>query len=412
MKIIIKIFTLFILISISHSAFSMAAPATCTDGIQNQGELGIDCGGPCPACPPPPGNDDPCSATALPVNAACAYTSGTNVGATASAGVPAPGCASYNGGDTWFSVVVPAGGDVTITADNNGGFTDGGMAAYSGACGALTLISCDDDGGPGLHGLLALTGQTPGATLFIRYWEFGNNVFGTFDICATDPNPAPTCSDGIQNQGETGIDCGGPCPAICPPPSCVDGVQNQGETGIDCGGPCPACGVDIIPTACATQTYNITGTSKFYDNGGNGGDPCSDPHANNFSNSNCTETTTICAPGGQTLLASFDRFAMFNTASAFDWMKIYEGTGTGGTVLFDNGPGGANNGGGFGDCGDEDLTILQDLCSNGSNCLTFEFFASGVVNREGWDVTLLITNGTTCALPITLTRFEGSPYNN
>ena len=44
----------------------------------------------------------------------------------------------------------------------------------------------------------------------------------------------PTCSDGIQNQGETGVDCGGPCPAC---PTCGDGIQNQGETGIDCGGP-------------------------------------------------------------------------------------------------------------------------------------------------------------------------------
>lgn len=47
-----------------------------------------------------------------------------------------------------------------------------------------------------------------------------------------------TCTDGIQNQGETGVDCGGPCPAC---PTCSDGIQNQGETGIDCGGPCPAC---------------------------------------------------------------------------------------------------------------------------------------------------------------------------
>jgi len=29
--------------------------------------------------------------------------------------------------------------------------------------------------------------------------------------------PRPSCFDGIQNQGETGIDCGGPC-KICPPP--------------------------------------------------------------------------------------------------------------------------------------------------------------------------------------------------
>ncbi len=26
---------------------------------------------------------------------------------------------------------------------------------------------------------------------------------------------APSCTDGIQNQGETGIDCGGPCPYLC-----------------------------------------------------------------------------------------------------------------------------------------------------------------------------------------------------
>ncbi|MDF1694261.1 MAG: M43 family zinc metalloprotease [Saprospiraceae bacterium] len=48
----------------------------------------------------------------------------------------------------------------------------------------------------------------------------------------------PTCDDGIQNQGETGIDCGGPCTAC---PTCDDGIQNQGETGVDCGGPCAAC---------------------------------------------------------------------------------------------------------------------------------------------------------------------------
>jgi len=48
----------------------------------------------------------------------------------------------------------------------------------------------------------------------------------------------PSCSDGIQNQNETGVDCGGPC---APCPTCNDGIQNQGETGIDCGGPCGAC---------------------------------------------------------------------------------------------------------------------------------------------------------------------------
>ena len=44
------------------------------------------------------------------------------------------------------------------------------------------------------------------------------------------------CKDDIQNQGETDVDCGGPCEAC---PTCEDDIQNQGETGVDCGGPCP-----------------------------------------------------------------------------------------------------------------------------------------------------------------------------
>jgi hypothetical protein len=35
------------------------------------------------------------------------------------------------------------------------------------------------------------------------------------DDQTTPSTPTATCSDGIQNQGETGIDCGGPC-AACP----------------------------------------------------------------------------------------------------------------------------------------------------------------------------------------------------
>ncbi len=67
----------------------------------------------------------------------------------------------------------------------------------------------------------------------------------------------PTCSDGIQNQGESDTDCGGPncgdCPpataasrerlherrlftGVCQTPTCSDGVKNGAETDLDCGG--------------------------------------------------------------------------------------------------------------------------------------------------------------------------------
>lgn len=36
---------------------------------------------------------------------------------------------------------------------------------------------------------------------------------------------APTCSDGIQDQGERGVDCGGPCPLDCPHPPATSVVS-------------------------------------------------------------------------------------------------------------------------------------------------------------------------------------------
>lgn len=57
------------------------------------------------------------------------------------------------------------------------------------------------------------------------------------------PPADPTCTDGIQNQDETGIDEGGVCapqvdPEPTPDPTCSDGILNQDETEIDIGGVC------------------------------------------------------------------------------------------------------------------------------------------------------------------------------
>ncbi len=50
----------------------------------------------------------------------------------------------------------------------------------------------------------------------------------------------PSCFDGIQNQDETAIDCGGASCQTCAT-KCSNGIQDGSETGIDCGGPCTAC---------------------------------------------------------------------------------------------------------------------------------------------------------------------------
>ncbi|MDP2909016.1 MAG: hypothetical protein Q8N77_04400, partial [Nanoarchaeota archaeon] len=49
----------------------------------------------------------------------------------------------------------------------------------------------------------------------------------------------PSCTDGVKNQGERGVDCGGPCEKEPYNDKCCDnGVKDEGEEGIDCGGPC------------------------------------------------------------------------------------------------------------------------------------------------------------------------------
>ena len=64
-----------------------------------------------------------------------------------------------------------------------------------------------------------------------------------------------TCSDGVKNQNETNVDCGGICYKCA---TCSDGIQNQGETGIDCGGPCSTCPI-IYP---ATGAFGVNVLKK------------------------------------------------------------------------------------------------------------------------------------------------------
>jgi hypothetical protein len=144
----------------------------------------------------PPANDDPCSATSLTVDTVCTFTSATNADATSSSGVPAPGCASYAGGDVWFSFVVPSSGSFEITTQA-GTLTDGGMAIYSGTCSSLSLILCDDDGGAGLMPNIA-SSAAAGTTIWIRFWEYSNDVEGTFQICVTEPTTSAENNDCIS----------------------------------------------------------------------------------------------------------------------------------------------------------------------------------------------------------------------
>lgn len=68
--------------------------------------------------------------------------------------------------------------------------------------------------------------------------------------------PCPGCVNGEQDGDEEGVDCGGRC-APCPE-TCFDGILNQDEEGVDCGGVC------AVPFPATTSGfYNCSGPPPF-----------------------------------------------------------------------------------------------------------------------------------------------------
>lgn len=137
-------------------------------------------------------NDECAGAVPLPVGASCSPTTASNVGATASAGVAAPGTAfgcfpaqSFVNNDVWFSIVVPPSGIVRVSTSAVAGspLTDTGLTLHTGTCGTLTEVACGDDAS-GLFSVATATGLTPGSTLYARVWSPGNTPTGQFGICA------------------------------------------------------------------------------------------------------------------------------------------------------------------------------------------------------------------------------------
>ncbi len=165
-----------------------------------------------------PANDLPCSATVLALNT---NLSGDN-GCSGSASEPAaPACWVTPGilNTVWYAVVCPPSGLLNIRT-TLGSLTNTQIALYSGACGALTLVACNDDGpacgtSTYLNSLLPVTSLTAGATYFISVDGVGN-LTGTFDILATDgsltisytagqdcaaPNPVCSANISVGNPG-------------------------------------------------------------------------------------------------------------------------------------------------------------------------------------------------------------------
>jgi hypothetical protein len=160
---------------------------TCTDGIQNGDEEGIDCGGSsCAPC------QTGCSENDVNVSITLDnYPGETSWLITDSSGATVASGGTYggqpNGSTISEDLCLPDGCYSFIINDS---FGDGICCAYGN--GSYTVT--------GASGVLASGGSFTSSE--------------TTEFCVGAP-PAPTCTDGIQNGDEEGIDCGGSACAPC-----------------------------------------------------------------------------------------------------------------------------------------------------------------------------------------------------
>jgi len=155
---------------------------------------------------PPPANDNCSGAVTLTPGATFAQNvlTGTAVGATNTPALTAS-CLSTPtnvGGNVWYSVVVPASGNVTIETDAVTGspLLDTVMSVFT-DCTTTTSIGCSDDEGNANFSKLSLTGQTPGTTLYVSVWRYSSAIEGQFQISAYDASVLSTSEvSGAKNE--------------------------------------------------------------------------------------------------------------------------------------------------------------------------------------------------------------------
>jgi len=132
--------------------------------------------------------------------------------ATASGSDPAASCTGgRNSASVWYLFTPPAGG--TVMADTFGSNYDTVLAAYTGTCGALSEIACDDDSGDDVQSQVSFA-VTGGVPYLIEVMGYGTGGGGALDFTLTfvsdaslaDPvaaKAADKCQKAIKKAGST-----------------------------------------------------------------------------------------------------------------------------------------------------------------------------------------------------------------
>lgn len=146
----------------------------------------------------PPAFDECAGAVDVGCNSSTVFN---NSGGTTNGTDPAFSCrvggAAQGFGTSWFKFMATA---TSATVDTEGSLTgDTLVAVYSGTCGALVEIGCDDDLGTGLLSSVTVAGLTIGQTYYVQVagWGAGNVGTNTLNISCSGPQQGDDCNDPI-----------------------------------------------------------------------------------------------------------------------------------------------------------------------------------------------------------------------
>jgi len=341
---------------------------TCTDGMMNGDETGIDCGGTNPNCPAcatgctdatahnynanaiiDDGNCETCTDGMMNGDEAGVDCGGTNPNCPACV----TGCTDATAHNYDANAIIDDGNCETCTDGMmNGDETGIDCGGTNPNCPTCTVTGCTDS---------AACNYNPNATTNDGSCEFTscvgctNTAAHNYNANATvDDGNCETCTDGMMNGDEAGIDCGGTnpnCPACATGctdatahnydanasiddgncETCFDGILNGDEMAVDCGGTnasCPACAMGCTDATATNYDANavIDDGSCMYAVGG-----CTDPAATNYDPSAttndgscmyeaCTDATAINYTPPSANIITDNSLCVYNTAGCSNFM--------------------------------------------------------------------------------------------
>ncbi len=195
-------------IGLGTTSTQVVAPAaSCRDGVQNQNETGVDCGGPCTvSCP-------------VPVSQASSGGSGSGGSSGSSVGSGSSGSGGGSCLTQWKAVQT-----LQEACTGLAGGIEVKIRDYS--------TICPNQTDPSLRNVYRI--RTEKCPLLESCFDTVRNQNELGIDCGGSCTACASCSDGVKNQNELGIDCGGSCSTACM--TCSDGIKNRDEEDVDCGG--------------------------------------------------------------------------------------------------------------------------------------------------------------------------------